>query len=103
MRPEDNNFLKWTDSEALNSSFENQKKLDEFLSEMDKIRADIDPRFIEQFHSYEKKVASILSENLSVISSWIVQEELSRQNARINSKFKLGREKIKNEYEKLFS
>ncbi len=102
MRSEDNNFSKWTDSEVLNSSFENQKKLDEFLSEMDKIRADIDPRFIEQFKSYEEKVASILSENLSVISSWVVQDELSRQNAIINSKFSLDGEKIKNEYEKLF-
>jgi len=94
--------IKWTDSEILNSNFENQKKLDEFLFEMDKIRADIDPRFLEQFQSYEEKVASILLENLPVISSWIVQEELSRQNARINSKFGLDWEKIKNEYEKLF-
>jgi hypothetical protein len=69
---------------------------------MDKIRKDVDSRFLTSFEKYEKEVSKILSENKSVIASQVVQEELSKQNTRISIAFEKDSLELSSQYNKLF-
>jgi len=88
-------------SEALNDKF-NEKKLAEFKEQMAQIEKDVDPRFLDMFKEYELRVSNLLSENISVVASRVVQEELTRQNSRIQMKFNADSMKIEDAYTKMF-
>ncbi len=106
----DNNFwhdfnVKWNNSynsEELSKKFDETKNLDDFLAEMEAIKKDIDPRFLESFKKYETEVSSLLSDNLSVVASREVQWELATQNARIKMAFEKDSIKLSNEYTRIF-
>ena len=95
----DNNWEinNWSFSDWLEAKF-NEKSFKDFQEQMDSIRKEVDPRFLASFEKYEEEVSRILSENMSVISSEIVQEELSRQNNRVEMRLKLDWEKINDAY-----
>jgi len=88
-------------SNELDKKF-NEKKLDEFKEQMAQIEKDVDPRFLDMFKEYEQKVSNLLSENLSVVASRVVQEELTKQNTRIQMKFNADSMKIEDAYTKMF-
>jgi len=54
-----------------------------FLEEMNKKRKDIYPEFADQFDKYTKKVYSLLSENISVVTSRVVATAINEENYRV--------------------
>jgi cysteinyl-tRNA synthetase len=88
-------------SQELNKKF-NEKKLEEFKEQMAQIEKDVDPRFLEMFKEYEHRVSDLLSENLSVVASKVVQEELATQNTRIQMKFEADSIRINKKYKDMF-
>ena len=83
--------------------FKERYTLESFYKEMEKLKKNIDPRFLEQFELYNKEVSALLSENLSVVASKVVQEELVKQNARIARAFEKDSNRLANQYNRIFS
>lgn len=80
--------LNWSPySEVLGASHEeqfmNKHTPESFNDKMERLRAQVDPRFLEQFDNYANQVSSLLSENVTVASHPIVQKEVARQNSRV--------------------
>ncbi len=102
----DNNFNKHNnekkESKLLNEAFNSGKDLTEFKKQMAQIEKNIDPRFLSMFKDYEARVSRLLSENLSVVASKVVQEELTRQNARVIGAFERNSIKLEDSYNKIF-
>ena len=88
-------------SKELEKNF-NEKNLAEFKKQMAQIEKDVDPRFLDMFREYEQKVSSLLSENLFVVGSKVVQEELVKQNARIAGTFQKDSIKLQKAYSDIF-
>jgi hypothetical protein len=70
---------------------------------MAQIEKNVDPRFLAMFKDYEARVSKLLSENLTVVANQVVQEELARQNTRIQMKFEADSLSINNKYKDIFS
>jgi len=97
--------LNWNNYPSFSKKLEeefNKKKLTEFKRQMAQIEKDIDPRFLAMFKDYELRVSRLLSENLSVVASRVVQEELTVQNARIATAFENDSMKISKSYSEIF-
>jgi len=97
------NSFNWNkESKNLNEAFDNGKSLEKFKEQMAQIEKDVDPRFLDMFREYEKKVSELLMNNSEVISNKWVQEELAIQNARIAGTFEKDSIKLKEAYNKIF-
>lgn len=101
------NFDSWWNDNFPYSSREldkkfNEKKLAEFKKQMAQIEKDVDPKFLDMFKNYESRVSKLLSENLSVVGSKVVQEELTKQNTGVSMAFKKDSMKLSDAYKNIF-
>jgi len=77
-------YTPWLNNEH-NQKFLEMHTPESFLKKITKTRSDIHPDFLTQFDEYIKKVYNLLSENISVVTSRIVQEAVYEENNRVEN------------------
>lgn len=95
--------LNWSPyTESLWASHDKQFKKEQtpegFNEKMERLRSQVDPRFLEQFDDYANKVSSLLSENVTVANNPIVQEVVATQNNRVLKTMSKNAETLNRKY-----